>query len=222
MPNHNYKLIMSFRLKIFGFELELRVSSATFEEAEKFVKKLLAERLKPEFTFHNLQHTLNVMDAASQLSVLEKVSDKEKEIVRLAALFHDTGFTRVYNFHEDESIHIASTYLTKYGYPKEDMEQVVKCIQSTKRGAEAQSKLEMIIQDADMAHLASEHYFSLLPALRKELKVLQDQDFTDEEWFKQNLDFLLSHSYKTDSAKMLWDESKKKNVQANKQLVIFL
>lgn len=213
---------MSFRIKIFSFELELRVTGMTTQEAERFVKRLFAEKLKPEFTFHNLQHTLNVTSAASQLCVLGNCSEKEKEIVRLAALFHDTGFTRVYSYHEEESIHIASTYLTRHGYPERDLEQVVKCIHSTRHGVGAKTKLEKIIQDADMAHLSNKNYFKLLSDLREELRLLQDQDFTDQEWYKQNLGFLLQHTYKTDSAKALWDEMKAKNIQENRQLLAFL
>jgi hypothetical protein len=102
------------------------------------------------------------------------------------------------------------SYLSEKGYSQNNLEQIIKCILATKLGAEACHITEMILQDADMAHLVSDNNFSLLTDLRRELELLQDKNYNDKEWLEQNLNFLLQHSYKTDSAKMLWNEQKKK------------
>ena len=213
---------MGFRLKIFGIELELLLKNDVAESAEGFVRKLFTDHLKPEFTFHNIHHTLNVVNAALQLCDSERCNDAEKEIVALAAYFHDTGFTRLYDCHEDESVHIALRYLNEKGYSQNNLEQTIKCIRATKLGAEACHITEMILQDADMAHLASDNYFSMLTDLRREVESLQYKNYNDKEWLEQNLNFLLQHSYKTYSGKMLWNEQKKKNIEKNRQLLSFL
>jgi HD superfamily phosphodiesterase len=213
---------MAFRFKLFGFELELSVNNTVAEDAERFVRKLLKDKLTPAFTFHNLQHTLNVTSAALQLCDLERCTALEREIVRLAALFHDTGFTRLYNNHEEESVHIAYSFLSKEKYPSSKLEQVLRCIRATRAGVIADQKIEMILQDADLAHLGNENYFDLLDNLRNEVALQLDKTYGDKEWLESNLTFLQQHYYKTYSAKMLWDKKKEEHIQRNKQLLLFL
>lgn len=212
---------MNHSFNVPGLDFGLLTRSPIEARAEDFVRNLLSNALNTAYTFHNVRHTAGVVEAASQLSTLEKCSEPENEIVKLAALFHDTGFTRTCNHHEKESISIANAYLLDKKYPKDRLDRILKCIDATKQNAKANCKLEMILQDADMAHLASDQYFLLLADLRSEVASTLNRNYSDRQWLSQNLDFLLTHSYKTDSAQRLWNENKKRNIQRNRQLLAF-
>src|ERR1700712_2822753 len=41
--------------------------------------------------FHNLQHTTNVVERVAEIAEHEEVTEDEKIILQLAAIFHDTG-----------------------------------------------------------------------------------------------------------------------------------
>ena len=193
--------------------------SSIVHAAEKQVSRLLKNRLDEKITYHNLPHALAVRDAAMQLAARAALSEEDREILELAALFHDTGFVETYEGHEDAGCRIAEEVLHREGYPQEKLEKVLACITVTKISNQPENLLEMLMRDADMYHLASEDYLTTVGSLRKEWAVFQDQHYTDAEWHDLNHKFLKGHSYYSHAARELWDERKTANQKVLKKLV---
>lgn len=189
------------------------------ETTEKFVRTLLKGKLSPDLHYHNLPHTLSVKAACEQLAARAGLLEPEKEILVLAALLHDTGFTNVYEEHEKESQQIAAVFLGQQGYAQEKIEKVNACIQATYPPHEPQSALEELIRDADMYHLASEDYMQFNESLRHEWEVFQGQVYSDSEWVELNYNFFKDHTYHTDAARELFGPQKKANLKALKKMV---
>ena len=165
-------------------------------EAEKYVRRLL-KKLPSHLTYHNLNHTIQVVDSVTKICGNYHLSDDEKEVLILAAWFHDSGFIKTYKGHEKESKQIATTFLKAQNYPKEKIKMVVKCIDATKINYQPKNVLEKIIRDADLYHLATADYFQLLDALKKEWEFVFKTKITDEIWYVRNLNFLTNHRYHT-------------------------
>ncbi len=78
-----------------------------FEEVYKFIIQKLETELPSYLTYHNVQHTKDVAVAAERLAIAEKLPEHEINLLRTAALFHDSGFIKDYDTHEEQSCILA-------------------------------------------------------------------------------------------------------------------
>ncbi|MEZ0128372.1 HD domain-containing protein, partial [Flavobacterium sp. LBUM151] len=81
------------------------------EQSEDFVSNLLKDKLSNLYSYHNFNHTLTVVNAVKELCKKEDVDGKDKEMLLVAAWFHDTGYTIGYEKHEEESVKIVTKFL---------------------------------------------------------------------------------------------------------------
>lgn len=193
--------------------------SAIVSKTEEFVTALLNEKLSKHHKYHNLAHTLAVRDAALQLADAQALPTEEREVLELASLLHDTGFTEIYTDHESVSHRIAKVFLTQQHYPAESLQKVLHCIDKTSIEAHPHNLTEQIIKDADYVNLASDQYLASIEALRHEWAHFLKQQYNEEEWYKVNYDFLKTHQYWTPAARQLYEPQKEANRKYLKKIV---
>ncbi|WP_372756053.1 Pycsar system effector family protein [Mariniflexile sp.] len=182
---------------------------------EKYVSKLLRNELPDTFIYHNLNHTQRVVKYTNQLIEGEKVSGIDAENLRLAAWFHDTGYTKGTENHEEQSVLIASDFLKKHGLEPERIKTISNIILATKLKHEPQNLLEQIIQDADCAHFGSKNFIDTSELLRFEWEQTCNKTFKDSEWTQENISFLTKqHQFHTKYAIENWLQGKEKNLTA--------
>ena len=80
-------------------------------ETEKYVSSLLNDHLPREFVYHNLSHTQRVVAATKQIIEGENVSEEDTHKLLITAWFHDTGYTKGKDNHEEASVVIAKAFL---------------------------------------------------------------------------------------------------------------
>ncbi|TDO71442.1 HD domain-containing protein [Flavobacterium chryseum] len=183
------------------------------EQSEDFVSNLLKDKLSNLYSYHNFNHTLTVVNAVKVLSKKEDVEKDEKEILLIAAWFHDTGYIEGYENHEEESVKIAAKFLKENGQSDEFIANVSNLILATVKEYVPKTHLEKIIKDADFAHLVGPEYFTTCELLRLELKNTWNINFSNAEWTKENLNFLLNkHRFYTNYALKKWQPLKEKNL----------
>ncbi len=182
-------------------------------DAEKFVLNLLNEKLDKKYVYHNISHTQRVVEKVGEICDASSVSEQEKEILLLAAWFHDTGFIKGAHEHEEESVNIAKTWLASNNVSKDKIETILKVILATKVDKEPKEDLEKIIRDADCAHLASKNFFEYTNLLRKEWELTGFRNLDDVTWTNTNVDFFTNkHKYYTEYALKNWSKRKGKNL----------
>lgn len=194
------------------------MQSQIAKDAETYVLDLLKTKLQPEHGYHNLNHTLSVRDATQELGIRYRLGDEELELLEIAGLFHDTGFTKTYIGHEEVSKEIATDFLEKAAYPKEKIEQVNRLIEVTKVGVEPELLLEKVMKDADF-NTNGATYEEKSEALRKEWEVFCNQKMTDDEWTMNGQNFWEGHRFYTGEAQALYGEAKRKTLKALKKKV---
>lgn len=185
--------------------------------AEPFVVHLLKDRLSEDHQFHNLGHTLQVRQASLDIAVREGLSAEASEILELAALFHDTGFTVTYQDHETASQQIANDFLSRQQYPEDRTAEVLFAIQATRLSSAPRNLTEQILRDADMYHLGSEAYPDYLKALRHEWATFLQHRYADAEWLRLNLEFLKKQVFFTPSAWLQYGIGRENNLNALKK-----
>lgn len=183
------------------------------EQSEDFVSNLLKDKLSNLYSYHNFNHTFTVVTAVKELCKKEDVGGDEKEALMVAAWFHDTGYVEGYENHEKESVKIAADFLREKGKSEKFIETVSDLILATAKEYQPKTHLEKIIKDADYAHLMGTEYVTTCELLRLELKNTGIVDFSNAEWTKENLNFLLNkHRFYTDYALKKWQPLKEKNL----------
>ena len=68
-----------------------------------FVSSLFKDKLPVQVVYHNFDHTLLVVEAVNEIALAENISESDKEILLIAAWFHDVGFVKNHKNHEEES-----------------------------------------------------------------------------------------------------------------------
>jgi len=184
--------------------------AAILQEAKNYVKDLLTSQLNGTYWYHNWEHTEYVFEEAMALGESAGLSESDKEILGLSALFHDTGFVKSYQDHVSNSKLIAKEYLLSRGYGQEQTAGVLENIEATRMPHTGTGKLGALLQDADLALLASEDAIQKSENLRRELAVFENKHFSDAEWIRHNLDFYKAVVYQTAEGKRKYEAGKEK------------
>ena len=182
-------------------------------QTEKFVRDLLEKELSPSLHYHDLQHTISVVEAAQQLAEMKGLSQEERDDLQIAAWLHDVGFTETYAGHEDISKEIGAKFLRGINFPEDRLKRVLACIEVTKLGNTPDTMITRVMKDADFNNLGQRKYTSTVENLRHEREVYFHETHTDLEWYQTNADFITAHHYYTDEAQKLYGERKLKNLK---------
>jgi len=187
--------------------------STIIQKAENFVLELFKNELPNTFIYHDFTHTKRVFKSTKEIIDNSEINVNEAEILLLAALFHDTGYIKTREGHEEESVKIATKFLTNENVDEETIEGINKCIMATKFKDVPKSKLEEIIRDADSSHFAKKYFNEASEFLRKEYEVQGIKTYTAKEWRKENIECLSkSHRYYSPYAIKNWQPEKDKNL----------
>lgn len=159
--------------------------------------------LSSHLTYHSVHHTLDVMERANAIANNEALQDaSDFLLIKLAALYHDTGFLEVYKGHEEVSCRKATRELSAAGVKDADIERICGMIMATKLPQQPHNLPEQILADADLDYLGRTDFFSISDRLRYEF-IHYNIVETDLAFDALQLQFLESHSYFTASSRTL-------------------
>ncbi|TNJ45201.1 HD domain-containing protein [Tamlana fucoidanivorans] len=187
--------------------------SKLIENTERFVFDLFKNELDASFIYHNLTHTQRVVKSVREIIENTDISKEDAEALELAALLHDTGYTKTIEEHEAESVKIASKFLEEQKADKPLIDKVAQCILATKFKGVPDSELGKIMRDADASHFGKKYFPEASEFLRKELEIQGIANYTPTEWLNENINVLTKkHEYFTDYALKNWQPTKEKNL----------
>ncbi|QMU65663.1 MAG: HD domain-containing protein [Flavobacteriaceae bacterium] len=182
-------------------------------ETEKFVSSLLNDMLPHDFMYHNLSHTQRVVAATKEIIEGEKVTEDSAVKLIIAAWFHDTGYTKSKDNHEEESVEIAKDFLKQQLVSDDFKDEVFSLIMATKMGYEPVTLSEKIIKDADCSHFQDKNYSQISELLRHEWENILGKTYKNTAWIEENISFFTKHHrFYTDFALENWQSGKDKNL----------
>ncbi len=184
-----------------------------FDDLEEEVMDLLERKLPSNLYYHNIKHTIDVVTQVELIGRQEEISEHDMLILKTAALFHDSGFTRGYKDHELLGIKIAREMLPRFHYSEKQIEAVEDLIYATKLPPNPKNKIEKIICDADLDYLGRADFIPVSETLFKELVEFNFIEDDYDKWNQIQIKFIGSHQYFTDTAKKLRDVNKKKQLE---------
>lgn len=187
--------------------------------AGRYIARLFASKLSGDLVFHNFHHTVNVVRGVKDIGRHLQLDAVQKEILLLAAWFHDSGHVVKYMGHEEESQQLAKEWLLKMEFPMDKTEQVLACIAATHMPQRPKGLLQQVICDADLYHLSMGEYCHLQFQLREEWKRVLKKEYTDISWMEENLSFINEHQYFTVYGQSVLEKRKQKNLRLCEQLL---
>jgi predicted metal-dependent HD superfamily phosphohydrolase len=197
----------------------MKINSEIVKACASHVSEYLPAHLDKKFTYHNLSHTLTVVKAVDKLSDKLVTDEHEKEILQVAAWFHDTGYTEGTDNHEFSGCLIAERFLSRLDVNDEDISTVKSCIMATRYPQHPETLLQQILCDADMIHLGKKNFCEGSALLRKEWKLTKAVSYSDKEWHELNIKFLSFHQFYTSYCLENTEPKKQKNIERLRELL---
>ena len=191
----------------------MQLNSDLLISVENYIKEFFEKEIPAEYVYHDFSHTHDVVEAALEIAKVYELSDRELELLQLAAWFHDTGYTKGKDGHEVRSAEIARTYLKDQDYTEAELDQIAACIMATKVPTSPQTLMEEILCDADLSHLGNKTYWDRCSRVRQELLVSQQIVMNEKEWVDFELNFVTKHQYHTPVARQMFDKRKQKHIK---------
>jgi predicted metal-dependent HD superfamily phosphohydrolase len=176
-----------------------------------FILEKMSRELPPFVVYHGVDHTLDVYAAAMRLAQLEQLDEYNINLVKAAALLHDSGIMVKFEDHEDKSADLAVQFLPSFGFNDQEIKLVRNMILATKLPQVVQTLNDKILCDADLDYLGRNDFFIIGQKLRLEWELIGNK-INLIDWYKLQLDFLNKHHYFTRSARTLRDERKNLNL----------
>ena len=152
--------------------------------------------------YHSRIHTRWVLEDVTLFATRSKVGEAELLRLQVAALFHDTGYSRGGRNHEAASAAIAVTVLPRFGFPKEELNRIAALILATEFPPRPRNFSEELLCDADMGRNGADDFPEAAALLRKELAA-GGWPMNDAEWVAFETAFLLNFRYFTPAAQEL-------------------
>ena len=196
------------------------MTESGFLQLKSRIFRLLRSGLDPRLTYHSTEHTEDVLRQVERIAAAENITDiRQLLLIRIAALFHDTGFLRTYKGHEKESCVIMLATLDTGLFTEAEIEMICGMIMATKIPQMPKNLLEMIICDADLDYLGREDFEAISNSLKNEFLtygVIQ----SGMEWDRLQVSFFNSHQYFTATSALSRCPAKKQHLELLKQKLI--
>lgn len=188
-----------------------------YEETKNFIVEKLSRELSSNLYYHGVHHVLDVLAAAEMLGKQEKISEKESELLKVAVLFHDSGFVKGPKNHEQIGCEMAQKNLPSFGYSSDEINTICGMIMATAYPQKPKTHLEEIICDADLDYLGRDDFFTIGNNLLKEMNT-NGSIKTEADWNKLQEDFLDSHHYFTKTANLLRGKKKQEHLEKIREM----
>lgn len=178
-----------------------KINDLLIAESENYIAALLAEKLPENIVFHNFNHALLVKNYAETIGRQADLTADEMNILRICALFHDTGYINSYVQYKEESVLIASAFLAKHEVDEQTINQVAEIIRESKLPYKSKDKISEVLCDADMMYIASENCMEQFDLLYEETALMKPKTVKRAVFERSCLGFFATHTYLTEYGK---------------------
>ncbi len=183
-----------------------------YEGAEQFILNKLRNELPTDLTYHNMDHINDVLESALQIASNELIEEEDIKLLRIAALYHDSGFITTYKNHEDRGCVLVKETLPKFGFSDTHLEKICGMIMATKIPQSPKNNLEKILCDADLDYLGRDDFYEIGGRLFEEMKTRGFLE-TEREWNLTQKVFLENHRYHTPFCAQKRESKKQKHLE---------
>jgi hypothetical protein len=192
------------------------MTESGFKTLEHMIIQRLEKGLDKRLTYHNLEHTLDVLKQAERIAREEAVEEDQLLLIKIAALYHDTGFLDTYKGHELRSCEIMLDDLQNGQLKKMELDTICGMIMATRIPQTPNGILEEIICDADLDYLGREDFPPISQSLMNEFLAYGIM-IEEAEWDPIQIGFFEKHQYFTKSSRSIRQPGKLEHLKLLKE-----
>lgn len=181
--------------------------------------KRMHDELNPVLYYHNVPHVLDVLSAAESIGKAENISNADMELLKVAALYHDSGFVVNADNHEKLGCDIAVSALPEFGFTEQEVEVICGLILATRVPQSPSGLLEKIICDADLDYLGRDDFFSIGNKIFREF-MARNIVANEQQWNELQVKFLSVHNYFTNTSIRLRATKKEEHLKQVRQILL--
>ena len=190
--------------------------------------ELLQRELPGRLCYHNLEHTNNAIRWGVTLALHDGLTEKEVELIAVAAAWHDTGFTKRYAENEEVGAALAVEAMAKHGYSKADMDTVKQMILDTQLKPTADGltieqvssgRLSGYMLDADLANFGWDTFLKTSVKVYNEIFGAGHREACEllateqgERFLCGTMRLITNHRWQTEAGAALLQEEKESNI----------
>ena len=178
-----------------------KINDHLITESEKFLSALYAEKLPANILFHDYSHAIMVKKYAEMIGNQSGLNDDEMNLLRICALFHDTGYINSYKDHQKESIGIASGFLADHGIDQPTIDHVVEIIGSAGHPQHPKDKIAEALCDAEMMYITADNCLEQFDLIFDEMALAEKKTHRRQTFEKEHLEQFTQHKYFTEYGK---------------------
>ncbi len=182
------------------------------KKVKDFVKDFFHQHSKPEFVYHNLDHTRDVVDAAEIIINYYHLTETDHFILFTAAWFHDTGHFIDTAIHELKGAELAANFLAGENVDADIIEKVKNCIMATKLPHQPKTLIEEILCDADLFHFGNDNFSKKNKLMHQEYNNMHLNKMPDAAWNEKTIALLESHHFFTEYCQTHLSNGQEKNI----------
>jgi predicted metal-dependent HD superfamily phosphohydrolase len=175
----------------------------------------LRQGLSADLYYHNVSHSEDVLQTALELGVRDDLSDRQLELLAVAAAYHDAGYLIQKDDNEPIGASMAREALTTAGgYSPEEINLVAQMIEDTRLQRQGErlvsipsTALSKYLLDADLSNLGRDIFWESNQRLQRETNI-------DSATFRTLTEHVfLGHSWLTPAAQLLFSHRQKENFE---------
>ena len=163
--------------------------------------------------FHDLEHTLSVTRAALDIGRASGLSEQDLHLLEIAALFHDTGYSKAYQGHEAEGAAFLASQWPAIGGNARTLARAQSLIRATRMHHTPRNLLQQVIRDADSAKAGQVDFLEKAERLRLELEHVLGKRIGARAWALENTAYLEEHVFYTPYANKRFQAQKAINLR---------
>jgi hypothetical protein len=199
----------------------MSVYTSLYKKTEVYVTDMFQKTPHEQLSFHNLEHTENVVKKVNEIAGHYNLSEEEMAVVFIAAWFHDIGYlAEKPELHEFKSVELMKTFLEKEDISASMVDNVESCILATRSPRNPANLVSEILCDADTYQFRNKAEFKKSNKLFfEEVVVLCDSNIDKNAFDEGTLKMLQHHTYFTSYCKDLLNDTKKEIMKKVKKSI---
>jgi len=183
---------------------------------EVFTTEFITNNNPESIVYHDISFTHRLVSAVKVISENENVSEKEKELLLVAAWIYGLGYYDAESFGSKKiisgcikcTIRIGNPFLEEINYPQENIDAVYAILENTKHPLNPTNKIEQVFADALYYDFAREKGKKYLKKMYQELLIFHAISIGKKKWNDELIKLLENHTYFTIYGKSVLEPKK--------------
>ncbi len=190
---------------------------------EEYVNFLMHEEVAPKNVLHNYDDTRKMLDRADLLLSKEvQLDQRDRDVIKLAVLFLNTGYIHQEEDYLQKSIEIAEKFFVERNISPAFVQDVIDCLQSIESEDALQNYRHAVFHDIVNGFIGEKKLGNRISQQVLESNLFREKPLGELDVVQKMHKKFRDHRFNTKYAEKIWSKRKKKNLAKLKKKIFEL